>query len=150
MVFKRRQRFLPKGNSKGSKGEKGFGGGSVDFGLKYDYGSNYGSNSKGSNYGGSSYGKGSGKGLPGRGPQFGKDNSDRGKGYSAYSREGDRGKGSSFLSAAEPPTPSPDWFHSPPPFIGEPDPTKGNVNVSQQAMHMLPSQSQPSHASMGT
>ena len=63
---------LPQRNSKGFKGEKGFGGGSVDFGFKYDSGSNYGSYSKGSNYGGSSYGKGSGKGFSGRGPQFGK------------------------------------------------------------------------------
>ena len=50
---------LPQRNSKGFKGEKVFGGGSVDFGFKYDSGSNSGSNSKGSNYGGSSYGKGS-------------------------------------------------------------------------------------------
>ena len=136
---------LPQRNSKGLKGEKDFGGGSVDFGFRYDSGSNYGSNSKGSNYGGSSYGKGSGKGFPGRGPQFEKDNSGRCKGYSTYSREGDRCKGNSFLSAAEaePFAPPPDWFHQPPSFISGPDPAQGNVNVSQQAMNMLLSQSQP-------
>ena len=56
---------------------------------------------------GSAKGCSDSKGYKYNGSSFGNDNSGRGNGYPAYSRGGDRGEGSSFLSAAEPPLPPP-------------------------------------------
>ena len=90
---------------------------------------------------------------------YGKVNSGRGNGYPAYSRGGDRGESSSFLSSAEPPLPPTNWFQGssflsaaepplpPPPFVRGPDPQQGHVNASQQDRHMF--LSQPSPAAMG-